>query len=323
MAHLEETCREEVDLGFLDGPYTSEAEVSKALGRDDWSLIRRFVLVQGAELKLRPLDDCLESQLNSAYTSNSYLKLQDVDYIMGLAMQLAFASSSGKQAHGSGAWLGKCLDLSKAYRQMGILPAHRHYGVIFFHDASGRPKFYISNSLMFGATAAVYAFNRVSRSLWFLLNKGLVVPCGVFYDDFPLFSPRETALDADNAASDLLDLLGWRHATTGPKGKPFEPAFTVLGASLDLSRVREGVVTLSNKEGRVERLVAQLRDVSSAGRMSVHESQVLHGLLRYSTGFFAGRQLHQVCAELLQLGDSADSRRLSSFVDYADRKSVV
>ena len=124
------------------------------------------------------------------------------------------------------------ISLSKAYKQLGILPAHRHYGVIFFHDAAGNPKFYISNSLMFGATAAVYAFNRVSRSIWFLMNKMLVIPCGVFYDDFPLLSPCETASNADESASELLDLLGWRHARTGPKGLPFAsclvPSWTYL-----------------------------------------------------------------------------------------------
>eukprot|EP00438_Fugacium_kawagutii_P032730 Skav219779 [mRNA] locus=scaffold3701:23251:24324:+ [translate_table: standard] len=169
---------------------------------------------------------------------------------------------------------------------------------------------------MFGATAAVYSFNRVSRSLWFLLNRMLVIPSGVFYDDFPLLSPRESACDADSAASELLDLLGWRHARTGPKGKPFEPTFAVLGASLDLSRVREGVVTLSNKEGRIDRLVEQLSSVKERGKMTVHEAQILHGLLRYSVGFFAGRHMHQVCAKLIQLGGCVDKRQLTSFVDY-------
>ena len=65
--------------------------MSEFLGRDDWSVIRRFVLVQGAEMKLRPIDDCLEAQLNCAYTSTSYLKLQDVDYIASLALRLAAA----------------------------------------------------------------------------------------------------------------------------------------------------------------------------------------------------------------------------------------
>ena len=116
--HLIETTDEELSLGFLEGPFFSEDEVTQHLGRSDWSLVRRFVLVQGTEGKLRPIDDCLEAQLNFAYTSTSYLKLRDVDYISGLALKIAAAVSKGNQKSGEGAWLGKCLDLSKAYKQM-------------------------------------------------------------------------------------------------------------------------------------------------------------------------------------------------------------
>ena len=82
--HLLEAIQEELDLGFLEGLFYKEQEVSSFLGRDDWSVIRRFVLVQGAEMKLRPVGDCLEAQLNFAYTSTSYLKLQDIDYMQVL-----------------------------------------------------------------------------------------------------------------------------------------------------------------------------------------------------------------------------------------------
>ena len=147
-------------------------------------------------------------------TSTSYLKLQDVDYVSGLALRIASSVVGGKQKS-AGGWLGKCLDLSKAYKQMGVLPEHRYLSVIFFHDVAGKPRFYISNSLMFGATAMVHSFNRVSRSLWFLMNRMLLIPCGVFYDGFPMFSPEELATNADEAASEFLDLLGWKHARTG------------------------------------------------------------------------------------------------------------
>ena len=51
--HLLETTEEELQLGFLEGPFFDEEQVTEFLGRDDWSLTRRFVLVQGAEGKLR------------------------------------------------------------------------------------------------------------------------------------------------------------------------------------------------------------------------------------------------------------------------------
>ena len=203
MAHLMQATTEEVDLGFLEGPFHTEEEVNGYFGHDNWAVIRRFVLVQGAEKKLRPIDDCLEAQLNFAYTSTSYLKLQDVDYIAGVALQLASLVSQGKPTFGKGSWTGKCLDLSKAYKQMGVVPNHRDLSVIYVRGPGNRPLFYVSNSLMFGATASVYAFNRASRSLWFLFNRMLHIPCGVFFDDFPMFSPAELSESADTSASEL------------------------------------------------------------------------------------------------------------------------
>ena len=228
--------------------------------------------------------------------------------------------SEGKQKYGSARWLGKCLDLSKAYKQMAVHPDHRHLAVIFFHRADGTPVFYVANSLMFGATAAVFSFNRVSRSLWFLLNRMLVIPCGVFYDDFPLFSPAELAENADKSASELLDLLGWKHARTGPKGKAFDSTFTVLGCNLDLSEVDKGAITMENKPGRIDRLLEHLKKVEAANRISLHEAQILHGLLRYACGFLAGRHLFQVCAEVMALGSGqskGNRRNLKDFCSYA------
>ena len=46
---------------------------------------------------------------------------------------------------------------------------------------------------------------------------------------FQCFPPESQAEDADAAASQLLDLLGWRHAKTGSKAFPFKQAFQVLG----------------------------------------------------------------------------------------------
>ena len=318
VAHLEQTAEEELAAGFMEGPFETEDQVTTYFGHSRWAVVRRFVLVQGAEMKLRPIDDCLEAQLNQGFTSTSYLKLQDIDYIAGLALKVARAVAEGKQRHGSGQWCGKCLDLSKAYKQVGVLPEHRHLSVIFYTDLEGRPKFFVANSLMFGATAAVYAFNRISRSLWYLFNRMLLIPCGVFYDDFPLFSPQELAADADESASALLDLLGWRHARTGPKGLPFETKFQVLGCAIDLGSLTQGLVTLENKPGRLERLHEHLLKIKAAGTLSLHEAQVVHGLLRYACGFFAGKHLHQVCAEIMSLGMGSGKGRLSQLADFCD-----
>ena len=306
--HLEQTTDEEVERGFVVGPFYSEAEVSAELGHDQWTLVRRSVLVQGKEKKLRPIDDCLEAQLNSAYTSTIRLELQDSDYLANMALRVAERVREAGQEARDRPWGGKCLDLSKAYKQMPILPSHRDLAVIFFHDSAGRTRFYIPRALIFGATAAVYGFNRVSRSLWWIINKFLGIPAAVYFDDFPLLVRQNLWEVADRAVSSLLNLLGWDHAATGEgsKGKPFATTFNVLGMSLDLSRLAEGVIILANKEGRAERLSEKVESFARGGGGSRHDRQELHGLLNFACGFFAGRSLRMACHLLFQLSYDAE-----------------
>ena len=61
----------EVDQGWIDGPYWDEHAVSDRLGTDDWMCTRRFPIVQGP--KVRIIDDCLQSGLNSAYATYNKL----------------------------------------------------------------------------------------------------------------------------------------------------------------------------------------------------------------------------------------------------------
>ena len=290
--HLESTAQEEVDLDFLEGRFHSAEEVTNLLGHSKWRIMRRFVIEQGA--KLRPIDDGLEAQLNSAYTSTIRLDLQDADYVVAMALKL------GK--HKGLNWVGKTLDLSKAYKQLPIKPGHRDLAVVFFRDSQGKPRYYVPNALMFGSTAAVYAFNRVSRSIWFLVNVVLKVPSAVYFDDYPMFSPEGSSQDTDALVSDFLDLLGWRHDRTGPKGKPFSPSFDVLGMTLDLSNLEsKGHLTLKNKEGRVEKIAAKVLQVQQSGQMSLPEAQEIHGLLNFATGYFAGRSLRYSCFKIFSV----------------------
>ena len=305
--HLEETTSDEVTRGFVMGPFFSEDEVTKFLGYDQWSLVRRFVLVQGKEKKLRPIDDCLEAQLNSAYTSTIRLELQDSDYLANMALRLADKMKVRGERARCRPWGGKCLDLSKAYKQMPILPKHRDLAVIFFRDVEGRTRFYVPRSLVVGATAAVYGFNRASRSLWWIINKFLRVPSAVYFDDFPLLAPQDVWEAVDAAVSSLLNLLGWDHAATGEgsKGKPFSLSFQVLGMLLDLSGLREGEVRLANKEGRLERLVERIQALGLTTGGTRHERQELHGLMNFACGFFAGRALRMACHLIFQLSSDA------------------
>ena len=138
----------ELDAGFLRGPFDSEAGVSDFLGCKDWSLSQRFLLLQGAELKPRVIDNLKESAVNAAFSSTSYLALQDVDFVGGFVSLISRVLSSGpaieirlnsgKTIQGTihpsfraqPALLGRAVDLSKAYKQVALHPESRKHSVL-------------------------------------------------------------------------------------------------------------------------------------------------------------------------------------------------
>lgn len=85
----------EVELGFLEGPYHSESAVTEALQLDDWSMTPRFVLFQGEDRKARVIDNFKASNINSAFGSSSYLDLHDTDFLSCFLVFLSELHSQG------------------------------------------------------------------------------------------------------------------------------------------------------------------------------------------------------------------------------------
>ncbi|CAE7029847.1 unnamed protein product [Symbiodinium sp. CCMP2592] len=293
---LSKATLDEVDLGFLEGPYT-ESQVSAFFHSDDWNCIRRFLILQGAENKPRPIDDGHEALINNCFTATIKLELQNSDFVAALAARIAIEEAERSRATGEPprSWLGKCLDLSKAYKQMPMKKEHRSLAVIYHKGPAGEDQFFIANSLLFGLTASVYGFVRTSRSLHKLLLKIFKLPSSVYFDDFPMFSTSLSSSDTDGIISEFLDILGWGHAKTGSKSHPFAEVFSVLGMQIDLSNLSKRSIVLSNKPGRIDRIVEKLESVAASGFLTIHQAQILLGLLNFSSGFFAGRALKQSC----------------------------
>ena len=286
--------QEEDEDGFLDGPF-SEREVTQLLGSKQWVAIRRFGLQQSS--KIRPIDNASDAQLNDSFGPSMRLVLQDCDYLAAMAILVA---RKMKEMGSAVPWVGKTLDLSKAYKQVPISQKDRRLAVVFLDDACGQRKFFLSNSLLFGASASVPSFLRISRSLHFLFNKMLHVASSCYFDDFPLLSTESLAESADWACSRLLDLLGWKHARSGEghKGLPFSAKFEVLGTVADVSELHHGIFRMANKSSRVEKVTERLRDVHESGALQRHDGQILLGLLRFAAGFFSGMTLKHVCVDL-------------------------
>eukprot|EP00435_Cladocopium_sp_Y103_P010656 s993_g2.t1 len=200
---LIELSQEEVDEHFLSGPYVSEDEVTSHLGANDWTLTKRFLLLQGEELKERVIDDYKRSMVNAAFASRSYLELQDVDVLAALitmVMQLLAAGpyvevcladgtklqgQLSKAASTGVGMIGRCFDLSKAYKQIAVSKDSLKHAILGARDSKGQWKMYASQSLPFGAIASVYAFNKSARALQHLLLEDFSIVNTNYFDDFP------------------------------------------------------------------------------------------------------------------------------------------
>eukprot|EP00434_Breviolum_minutum_P036075 symbB.v1.2.031949.t1/scaffold3768.1/size50661/2 len=300
-AKLWEVTNAEVERGFLKGPYDSLDQVRKVTGCRDLVVNRRFLLIQGEAGKPRAIDDCKTSGLNAAYVQNNKLILQDLDAYVALCSYVAssmdgsvvkvkMSDGTVKTAQLSGdfqgniSWKGKCLDLEKAYRQVPVSAASLAYSVALVHDLQGKPRYFLSQSLPFGACSSVYAFNRIGAAIRFLIQHVLKGVLTVFYDDFPLLKTTACSQLMESMVAKFLTLLGWKHAMAGDKGVPFQHIFTVLGAEINLTGMHLGKILVANKPGRLERMERLVMECKKVFPPVKHQMQVLAGLLQYAVG---------------------------------------
>ena len=291
----------EVEKGFISGPYETLEEVKASLGATTVCVVRRFAILQGAgsELKPRIIDDAKESGLNAAYTCKDKLDLHDSGHISSLASYIGALKEEAERKGGccdidgestwlhkemieNPRWSGRCLDLTKSYKQIPVSSESRSLMILMVpKPGTGKQVFFTIASMHFGCAASVFSFNRITRSLLHLMQILLGDIGGVFYDDFALLEPSISSRI-------LLETLGWKFAKEGDKATSFDSCFNLLGAQLDLSCLHLGRLMVANKPGRLEKMKALLLEIKSRGRISKAEAQTLQGLLNYASGFFLG-----------------------------------
>ena len=96
-------------------------------------------------------------------------------------------------------------------------------------DSEGKPRYFLSQSLTFGACSSVYAFNKIGAALRFLIQHVLKGVLTVFYDGFPFLETSACSQLMGTMTSRCLTLLGWKHAMKGDKGIPFQQIFSFGG----------------------------------------------------------------------------------------------
>ena len=296
---------QEVEQGWLSGPYGSEKEVSEILETDNWICTRRFPLRQSNKIRL--IDDGLESGLNSAYSGYNKLQLMDMDSVVAMVHLMlqtirekgcfCFRLSSGRLLEGvvHRDWrncpdlLGRTLDLTSAYKQLAVDPTQNLIrALVAYNPDQKAPAFFVLNALPFGATGSVYSFNRVAKSLWHIMVSLGNVLATQYYDDYPNVEFFTLARSSQSFMEFLLQALGWRFATDGKKACPPESSFKVLGVELDLSQSCNGILIVANKKDRIESLVKSLSGLVERGRINSSEAATLHGQLNFAQGQYYG-----------------------------------
>ena len=311
---------QERDKGWLRGPFSEDQICAMLGGSQQWLATRRFPLQQ--KDKVRMIDDCLDSGLNSAFSSTNKLVLLDVDALAAMilcAMKAVGSETATRVSLSSGAiltlqpsheWggslrlLGRTLDLESAYKQIGACVEDIWNRIIVVYNPKTKsPQFFVSTALMFGSSASVYAFNRVSRSIWHIQTSLFNVWATNFYDDYPTVEPEETAASSLEASTILLDSLGWKFAREGKKALPFADVFSVLGVQLKLDKTSRGELWLQNKPERVTNIVAAVEQFFNNGKIHAGEAASLHGQLNFSQGQLLGAALKPAMVYLSEIAN--------------------
>ena len=105
--------------------------------------------------------------------------------------------------------LGKTLDFSKAYKQVGVHPASRHHAMLGFPTSAHGWHFHTALSLPFGASASVFSFNKIALALLHVMIHKFLAIRTDFYDDYTIFKFQPAASLLDKVLMRMLSILAW------------------------------------------------------------------------------------------------------------------
>ena len=260
--------QKDLATGKVLGPFESYEELCAAVGGASTPALR-FGVDQGS--KVRPCDDYSADgqHVNAHFRTSRKLRLSDLRTVAPWFSRLR---SSGCRVR---LWKR---DLHEAYRQVPLSPEHiRFASFCFFDPEAGRVRYYCHTALPFGATAAVYGFNRVAAALTFLANEVLRVPVTNFFDDFFSLDLEGLSQGGFDAFGSLCDLLGI--VIKPSKDVPPCAVGELLGVDVDLSGER---LLFRLQAARRSKLVLQLDAAVDSGVLPPGAARKLAGKLSFA-----------------------------------------
>ena len=156
---------------------------------------------------------------------------------------------------------------------------------------------------MFGQTAAVYGFNRVSKLLFVVASRLADLVISLFYDDFSQLEYGRLADSARETVTSIFELTRFELAKEPHKAKPFARVFDPLGVRLDFTRTGEKVFEIQPKPSRLEEVAGLCRQHLKEDRLDMGR----RGVIEWEAAFFTGRLLWALrcaCAEKVSAAGS-------------------
>jgi hypothetical protein len=213
---------------------------------------------------------------------------------------------------------GRVADLENAYKQLAVNPAHAPLSVIAAQDPTdGKVKLFRAISLMFGETAAVYGFLRISRALSAIASNLFGLMVVEFFDDFTQIEASKLCDSAMTSMESFLKLLGWKVSMKEAKRLPFEKMFTSLGVQVEFLHRTLGLIRISNKPGRIESIKALAKEILKHGRLGFRGALSLRGKLTYAEGQLFFRASAPICRLLSIWAKVSTERKLSEELSEA------
>lgn len=264
-ADILSACVDEVKLGRMRGPLFLVSEVVAQFG-SRVAFARRFPVVQSD--KVRPCDDFRSGWQNSAFQINRKLVLGTLDSFFAAAVRVRDPKPCF--------WR---IDHESAYRQVPLCENDVGLAVVVvWNPVAKRPEFYAHLAAPFGATAAVYAYNRVARALVHIARTLLLIPVDNFFDDFLGVVSSCCAHSSFHAFRELNEILGFIVKVS--KCVPPCSSGELLGCWVDLA---SRPFTLGITSRRKSSLITLFDSILEVSRLS----PTLAGTLAGKVGFAA------------------------------------
>ena len=220
--------------------------------------------------------------------------------------------------------VGRVADLKSAYKQLPRHPRHANVSIIAVKNPkTQRVEFFETLSMMFGQTAAVYAFLRFSRAISAIAAVTMSLLVVEFFDDFTQIEPASTAQSGHRAFEQVIELLGWRLSKSEKKRKDYAKVFVSLGVLIDFTASSGGWIVLKCKPGRLEALEACVVEMISEGSMDFKTALSIKGKMQFAEGQMFGRVAAAACRALSFWAKFGGRRKVDDVTISATRTGVA